>query len=198
MRAGLWAWLREQLGIGLDEDAAADQALELGADVLGVLGHDRQVQGDAQVAGSQGAAEVGEGGKDLLVGGVVRYRWRRPGRLRCGAGRRLARRGEISVLRVTCRPLIASLSSRSLAVSSSIRAWPASRVRVSSRASILSSMNLPGSAVVTPAATMGADVPVNCWAITSVIAQYTRDAELDSSPLSARFHTGVWPRLHNS
>jgi hypothetical protein len=141
---------REQPGLGLDEDAAADQALELGADVLGVLGYDRQVLGDAQVAGSQGAAEVGEGGKDLLVGGVVRYRWIRLGRLRRGLAVVLPG-GEIRVLRVTCRPLIASLSSRSLAVSSSIKAWPASRVRVSSRASILSSRNLPGSAVVAPA-----------------------------------------------
>ena len=71
LRAGLWVWLGEQSGFGLDEDAAAGQALELGADVLGVLGRDWQVQGHAQVAGPQGTAEVGEGGKDLLVGGVI-------------------------------------------------------------------------------------------------------------------------------
>jgi type IV secretion system protein VirD4 len=68
----LWVWLGEQSGLGLDEDAAADQAFELGADVLGVLGHDRQVQRLAQVAGPQGTAEIGEGVKDLLVRGVVR------------------------------------------------------------------------------------------------------------------------------
>jgi hypothetical protein len=61
----------------------ADQALELGADVLGVLGHDRQVQGHAQVAGPQGTAEVGECGQDLLVGGVIGERWRWPARV-CG------------------------------------------------------------------------------------------------------------------
>jgi len=61
----------------------ADQPLELGADVLGVLGRDRQVQGHAQVAGSQGTAQVGEGGEDLLVGGVIGQR-RRSGRLRGG------------------------------------------------------------------------------------------------------------------
>ena len=45
LRAGLRVWLGEQSGFGLDEDAAADQSFELGADVLGVLGRDRQVQG---------------------------------------------------------------------------------------------------------------------------------------------------------
>jgi hypothetical protein len=60
--AGLWTRLGEQPGFGLDEDAWADQAFELGADVLGVLGHDRQVQRLAQLAGPQGTAEVGEGG----------------------------------------------------------------------------------------------------------------------------------------
>ena len=65
------------------EDSAAGQSLELGADVLGVLGHDRQVQGQAQVTGPQGAAELGERGKDLLVSGVIGYRRRQPGRL-CG------------------------------------------------------------------------------------------------------------------
>ena len=60
LRAGLWVWLSEQPGLGLDEDAVADQAFELGADVLSVLGRDRQVQGQAQVAGPEGAAEVGE------------------------------------------------------------------------------------------------------------------------------------------
>jgi hypothetical protein len=69
----------EQSRLGLDEDAAAGQSFELGADVLGGLGRDRQVQGRAQVAGAQGAAEVGEGVKDLLAGGVVREGWRRPG-----------------------------------------------------------------------------------------------------------------------
>jgi hypothetical protein len=76
----LWPWLGEQPGLGLDEDAAADQALELGADVLGVLGRDRQVQGHAEVAGPQGPPEVagpqgppevGEGGQDLLVGRML-------------------------------------------------------------------------------------------------------------------------------
>jgi hypothetical protein len=42
LRAGFRVWLSEQSGFGLDEDAAADQALEPGADVLGVLGRDRQ------------------------------------------------------------------------------------------------------------------------------------------------------------
>jgi hypothetical protein len=59
----------------------ADEPLELGADVLGVLGRDRQVQGLAQVAGAEGAAQVGEGREDLLAGGVIRQRRRRPGRL---------------------------------------------------------------------------------------------------------------------
>lgn len=40
----LRAWLGEQSGFGLDEDAAADQVLKLGEDVLGVLG---RVQGSA-------------------------------------------------------------------------------------------------------------------------------------------------------
>jgi len=75
--------LSEQSGFGLDEDAPVGQAFELGADVLGVLGHDRQVQGQAQVAGPQGTAELGERGKDLLVGGPAGYRRRRSGRL-CG------------------------------------------------------------------------------------------------------------------
>ena len=71
-RVGLRVWLREQSGFDLGEDAAADQAFEFGADVLGVLGHDRQVQGHAEIAGAQGTAQVGERGKDLLVGGVIR------------------------------------------------------------------------------------------------------------------------------
>jgi hypothetical protein len=50
---------------------------ELGADVLGVLRGDRQVQGRAQVAGPQGTAEVGERGQDLLVSGVIGQCWRR-------------------------------------------------------------------------------------------------------------------------
>ena len=83
MRAGLWPWLGEQPGFGLGEDAAAGQPLELGADVLGVLGRARQVQGHAQVAGPQRAAEVGEGVKDLLVSGVIGQHGRRPGRI-CG------------------------------------------------------------------------------------------------------------------
>ena len=78
-QAGLGAWLGEQAGFGLGEDAAAGQALELGADALGVLGQDRQVQGQAQVAGPEGPLEVGEGGEDLLVGGVVRQVQRRLG-----------------------------------------------------------------------------------------------------------------------
>ena len=68
-QAGLRAWLGEQAG--LDEDAAADQPLELGADVLGVLGRDRQVQGQAEVAGPERPAQLSEGGKDLLAGGVI-------------------------------------------------------------------------------------------------------------------------------
>ena len=36
----------------------------------------------AQVTGAQGTAEVGEGGQDLLVGGVIGQRGRRPGRSR--------------------------------------------------------------------------------------------------------------------
>jgi hypothetical protein len=43
LRVGLGAWLGEQPGFGLDEDAAAGQSLEPGADVLGVPGRDRQV-----------------------------------------------------------------------------------------------------------------------------------------------------------
>jgi len=51
LAAGLRPRLGEQSRFRLGEDAAAGQALELGADVLGVLGHDGQVQGLAQVAG---------------------------------------------------------------------------------------------------------------------------------------------------
>ena len=67
----LWPWLGEKPGLGFDEDAAADQALELGADVLGVLGRDGQIQGHAEAAGPQGPPEVGEGGQDLLVGRML-------------------------------------------------------------------------------------------------------------------------------
>jgi hypothetical protein len=49
-RSGLWTGLGEQSRLGLDEDVAADQAFELGADVLGVRPNDGQVQGLAQVA----------------------------------------------------------------------------------------------------------------------------------------------------
>ena len=56
-------------------------AFELGPDVLGALGRDRQIQGYAQVAGSQGTAQVSERGKDLLVVGMIREFGRRPGRL---------------------------------------------------------------------------------------------------------------------
>ena len=70
-QAGLWTWLGEQAGLGVDEDAAAEQSLVLGADVLGVLGRDRQVQGQAEVAGPERPAQLSEGGKDLLAGGVI-------------------------------------------------------------------------------------------------------------------------------
>jgi hypothetical protein len=60
------------------------RALELGADALGVLGRDRQVQGDAEVSGPERAAEVGEGGHDLLAGRVIRQERSWHGRLRCG------------------------------------------------------------------------------------------------------------------
>jgi hypothetical protein len=69
-QAGLWAGLGEQAGLGLDQDAAADQAFELRPDALGVLRRDRQVQGGAQVAGPERAAQLGEGAEDLPAGRV--------------------------------------------------------------------------------------------------------------------------------
>ena len=76
--------LSKHSGFGLDEDAAAGQAFQLGPDVLGVLGHDRQVQSHAEIAGSQGTVQVSEKGKNLLVGGVIREHGRRPGRISGG------------------------------------------------------------------------------------------------------------------
>ncbi|MDH6626096.1 hypothetical protein M2271_003913 [Streptomyces sp. LBL] len=49
-----------------------DQAFQLGADAFGVLRDDGQVEGLAEVAGTQRLSGVGEGGEDLLVGRVVR------------------------------------------------------------------------------------------------------------------------------
>ncbi|MFG1682531.1 hypothetical protein ACGFNP_20355 [Nonomuraea sp. NPDC049269] len=44
LSAGLGAWLGEQSWLGFDENAPVDQTFELGADVLGVLLRDGQVQ----------------------------------------------------------------------------------------------------------------------------------------------------------
>lgn len=72
----------EQAGFGFDEDAAANQAFQFGADAFGVLREDRQVEGLAEVAGAHRPARVGQGGEDLLVGRVVRN----VGTLRLGGG----------------------------------------------------------------------------------------------------------------
>src|SRR5256885_84401 len=47
----LWLFVGELAGFGLVEDAELDQALELGADVLDVVGLEAEVEGLAQVAG---------------------------------------------------------------------------------------------------------------------------------------------------
>jgi hypothetical protein len=62
----------EQAGFGFDEDAPADQAFQFAADAFGVLREDRQVEDLAKVAGAHRPARGGQGGEDLLVGGVVR------------------------------------------------------------------------------------------------------------------------------
>jgi hypothetical protein len=180
-RAGLWPWLSEQSGFGLDEDAAADQALELGADVLGVLGRDRQVQGRAQVAGPQGAAEVGEGVKDLLVGGVIGYHGRRPGRFCGGLVLVLAGEGDEGLagdLQVADRLV-------QLAEPGGELIDPGLRLGRLAGQCLLPRVYLVQQE---PARVRrghagrhdGVEVPVSRRAITSVIAQYTRDAELES------------------
>jgi hypothetical protein len=159
----------------------ADQPLELGADALGVLGHDRQVQGQAQVAGPERPAEVGEGGHDLLVGRVIGQRRRWLSRLCCWLAVVLPGEGEeglagdlqvadlllelaepggelvdpgLGVVRLAGQGLLAGVDP--------VQQVPA-RVR----------RGHAGRHDRT-------DVPVSRRAITSVIAQYTRDAELAS------------------
>ena len=70
--SGVGAGEQAGFGFGFDEDAPADQAFQFGADAFGVLREDRQVEGLAEVAGAHRPARVGQGGEDLLVGGVVR------------------------------------------------------------------------------------------------------------------------------
>ena len=57
---------------GSDSVRTADQAFQFEADAFGVLWEDRQVEGLGEVAGAHRPALVGQGGEDLLVGGVVR------------------------------------------------------------------------------------------------------------------------------
>ncbi|MFI0772437.1 hypothetical protein ACH4TQ_47385 [Streptomyces sp. NPDC021218] len=64
----------EQAGLGLDDESVADQALELGAHALDVLGLAAEVERPAQVAGASRRLGVGEGGEDVLVGRVFRQR----------------------------------------------------------------------------------------------------------------------------
>ena len=104
-QAGLWAGLGEQAGLGLDQDATADQPFQLRRDALGVLRRDRQVQGGAEVAGPERAARFGEGVEDLPAGRVLGQVGGRRG-FRCWRFVILAAAGAIRVLRVTCRSLI--------------------------------------------------------------------------------------------
>lgn len=176
----LGARLGEQPGLGLDEDAAADQALEFGADVLGVLGSDRQVQGHAEVTGPEGTAKVGECSQDLLVGGVLGERRRGPGR---GVGRRgvvLAGEGQEGLsgdLQVADRladlaepgskPVDAGLDVAGLACECLLAGVdPVQQVPARVRRGHAARQE-------------GTEVPVSRRAITSVIAQYTRDTELE-------------------
>jgi hypothetical protein len=131
------ARLSEQSWFGLDEDAAAGQAFELGADVLDVVLAQGQVHGRGQATGAQGAADLAEDGENLLVGGVVGDRWwRRDGLDR---GRSSSAR-EMRVLRLIRRCSIAWLRSFGRAVRVPISAWVCSiwQVRERSRASIRS------------------------------------------------------------
>ena len=89
---------------------------------LATIGRSRATHRSRARRGRRRSAKAVE---DLLVGRVIRERRRRPGRFRGGRPSSCPAR-ESRVLRVTCRSLIASLSSRSLAVSSSIRAWACS------------------------------------------------------------------------
>jgi hypothetical protein len=56
LRAGLC----EQPGFGLFEESEADQALEFRAGAFHVIGQDRQIQSQAQIAGTQRSAFVVE------------------------------------------------------------------------------------------------------------------------------------------
>jgi hypothetical protein len=137
-------------------------------------------QGHAQVAGPQGTAEVGEGGKNLLVGGVIGERWRLLCGFCCGLFVVLPGEGDEGLtgdLQVADR--LVEL------------AQPCGELvdLVLGLLRFAGQCLLPGVDLVqqVPARVRrghaarheGVDVRVSRRPITSVIAQYTRDAELE-------------------
>lgn len=61
----------KQAGLGLGDQVAGYQALEFGAHAFDVLRFQAEVECVAEVFRAYGCAGVGEGGQDVLVGGVV-------------------------------------------------------------------------------------------------------------------------------
>jgi hypothetical protein len=68
LRAGSRAGQGEQAGLGLAQDASADEALELGAHAFDLLRFQPGIEGLAEVPGAEAVLGVLEDGQDLPVG----------------------------------------------------------------------------------------------------------------------------------